>query len=335
MADKGSSEKPKWPLEGHFACAGGGLFVEIDCLGRTFQSQTESHSLTITLPRLDSRAPEAPLARPPWKFVGAGSEQDSAVAVDAKWGTIGSMTERGAKFPDYAEVHQCIVHSEIEATDKWEFLNGAKALACDLDVWWRAFTDWLGALTNQDFVQLGSKQLSVREHGFCAWSGDEAGQRHTSTGSNLFVVPGRPDVLSVEHLQTCMKLARKCDEPPIEWLLIRDARSLSKAHEYRRAVLDAGTAAELALVALLEDHLYPAGDDVRRALFDRYKTLGGLKDLASKLIPQKVPERLTDELIKPRNAAVHKAKDPVSKETAIKAINKAAELVAILHPIGS
>ncbi len=90
-------------------------------------------------------------------------------------------------------------------------------------------------------------------------------------------------------------------------------------------MLDAGTAAELALTALLETHLYPTGDPIQEALFDRYKTLGGLKDLALQLIPDKVPDQLKPELITPRNAAAHRAKEDVPKETAVKAIAKAAE----------
>lgn len=99
-------------------------------------------------------------------------------------------------------------------------------------------------------------------------------------------------------------------------------------------MLDAGSAAELALTALLEIHLYPSGDAIKNAILDRYKTLGGLKDLASRLIPDKVPSHLQDELIEPRNVAVLKAADPISRETAQKAIEKAAELVEFAHPIG-
>lgn len=40
----------KWPVEGYFRCAGGLLHVEINRLGRMFQTRTSSHSLSIVLP---------------------------------------------------------------------------------------------------------------------------------------------------------------------------------------------------------------------------------------------------------------------------------------------
>jgi hypothetical protein len=329
-----TNTRSKWPLEGFFTCAGGGLSVEIDCLGTTFESRTASHPLTVTLPQLDSRAPLAPLARPAWKFRRAGKEKDSITVAHEDWGAIGGMRVNGEQYPHYAEVQQCIIHSEIDAKDEWEFRNGVSAFGKELDAWWRAFTGWLGILLVQDFTQLGVTQLSILEYGFHAWSGDEAGQRHTPSGSALTVVRPIPELVTADILRTCADLARKSHEPPTEWVLIRDARSLAIAGEDRRALLDAGTAAELALTALLETHLFPSGEAIQKALFERYKTLGGLKDLALQLIPQKVPEQLQDDLITPRNDAIHTGEQPVSRATALKAIAKATELVALLHPVG-
>lgn len=246
---------------------------------------------------------------------------------------IGSTRVNREEFPHYAEVQQCIIHSEIEAKDEWEFREGVRSFGVELDSWWRAFTAWLGVLIVQDFTQLGRTQLSILEYGLHVWSGDEEGHLHTSTGSASSVVPLMPELITADRLRTCADLARKCHEPPIEWLFIRDARSLSTAGEYRRAVLDAGTAGELALTALLEDHLFPSGDAIQQALLKRYKTLGGLKDLALQLIPTKVPDQLQGDLIEPRNTAMHKATEPVSRQTATKAVTKAAELVALVHPI--
>ncbi|MGY4648396.1 hypothetical protein [Mycobacterium sp. URHB0021] len=333
VTDRGPAAKPKWPLEGYFGFGSSGLHVKLECLGMTFESRTESHALTITLPHLDSPKSQAPLARPPWKFVRADRPNDAIAIADDEWGTIGSMREKGEEFPAYAIVHRCVIESEIEASDEWEFRNGVSALSREMDSWLIAVTDWLAALTDQNFVQLGSSQLSVSEIGFRAWSGDEAGRRHTSSGSNLINVRREPEAVSAKELHVCMHLARKCHKPPTEWLLIRDARSLAAEGESRRAVLDAGSAAELALTALLETHLYPAGDKIRKALFERYTTLGSLKELALKLIPDKVPGQLQEDVITPRNRAVHQADEPVTRDTAAKAIAKAAEVVATAHPI--
>ncbi len=174
---------------------------------------------------------------------------DSITVAHEDWGTIGSLRVNGEQYPHYAEVQQCIIHSEIDADDEWEFRNGVSAFGKELDDWWRAFTGWLGIRLVQDFTQLGVTQLSVLEYGFDAWSGDEAGQRQTPSGSALTVVRPIPELVTADILRTCADLARKSHEPPTEWLLIRDARSLAIAGQPRRALLDAGTAAELALTA--------------------------------------------------------------------------------------
>ena len=333
MTERWAQAKPKWPLEGYFACGAGGLFVKLDCLGVSFQSRIESHALTITLPRLGSGESLSPLVRPPWKFVRGDTGQDALAVVGESWGRVGGTTEPHEATPSYAVVHQCIVESSIDAGDEWEFRKGVSEFSRKMDRWWLAFTDWLAALTDQNFVRLGSAQLSVSELGFRAWSGDQHGHRHTQTGSYFSEVPREPEPVTVEHLRKCMRLASKGDRPPTEWLLIRDARSLAAEGEYRRAVLDAGSAAELALTALLETHLYPAGDEIRKALFDRYRTLGGLKDLAEQLVRAKLPDQLQDNLITPRNHAVHRPHEPVTRGTATLAIAKAAEVVASAYPI--
>lgn len=239
----------------------------------------------------------------------------------------------GEDCPAYALVDQLVYYTGLAASDQWDFRKSVSRLGLEIDEWWVAFTDWLGVLTVQDFSRLGGVAPSVLTAGFHAWSGDAQGHRHTSGGSAHFTVPPNPGILRVDDVHKCMYLSERSRKPPIEWLLIRDARSLSHRGEYRRAVLDAGAAAELALTVLLETHLYPSGDAILKAMMERYKTLGSLKDLALQLIPNKVPAQLQTELIQPRNIAVHKAADPISRETAQKAIEKAAEVVEFAHPI--
>lgn len=321
-----------WPLEGYFHCAGNSLFVKLDCLGEVFESRTANRPITIMLPQFYSPEPNALLARPPWRYVHKDRPEDALSHADVRWGTIGSAIEPNELFPTYAVVRSCLVYTDIEAGDEWEFRTNVSAFARELDQWWTALTDWLGVISVQDFVGLGRRQRSILEYTVHAWTGDDAGHRHTTCGSAESTVPGEPDKLTKEQLRQCMRLARKCNRPTIEWRLIADARSLSRAGEHRRAVLEAGTAAEMALTSLLETHLYPAGDAIREALLDR-KTLGALKDLALKLIPDKVPQQLKDDLITPRNAAVHKATEVVSQDTAQKAIAKAAEVVQQAYPL--
>ena len=237
----------RWPLEGYFTC-GSGFLVAAECLGTTFQTRTATYELTITLPHVDSPRAGAALARPPWRFNDGGTSP--AASADQEWGIIGATRrcDEGKTIPIYAQVFQCVVASSVEARDKEEFQDAACAVGKELAVWWDSVSDWLGVLTVQDFVRLGKRQESTLAKGFHAWSGDANGVRRAGITSVEHNVGGAGvEVLEREQLQRAMTLAANETQPFDEWLFIRDARSLLRAGEFRRAIIDAGSAAELAV----------------------------------------------------------------------------------------
>lgn len=182
--------------------------------------------MTITLPELDAPDACAPLRRPPWKFNPAGVAP--AASVDEEWGTVESARKRNSDgtWPAYnAAVRQCIVATTVEAGNDEQFREAAKVVADELAVWWASVSDWLGVLTAQDFVGLGTQQRSILSDGFHAWSGDAEGIRRAGYGSAIHVVPGLVEALNPDQLQRAMDLGASGQRPPAEWLLIRDARS--------------------------------------------------------------------------------------------------------------
>lgn len=115
--------------------------------------------------------------------------------------------------------------------------------------------------------------------------------------------------------------------------MLRDARSLLSSNEYRRAVLDAGTAAELALTAMLD--AYPSANsspDVAEAVMDGTKMLGRLRDLVKKLLPGVLPEKFQPRVVDPRNDAAHGAK-AMTKDVAEAATATTTELLGAAHPL--
>ena len=79
-------------------------------------------------------------------------------AVDSDWGIV-VASRKGD--PLYAQVLECIVTSAVEAQDDEQFREAAKALGNELAIWWASVSDWLGVLTMQDFVGLGTTQRSI------------------------------------------------------------------------------------------------------------------------------------------------------------------------------
>jgi HEPN domain-containing protein len=104
----------------------------------------------------------------------------------------------------------------------------------------------------------------------------------------------------------------------------------------RRAILDAGAAAELAMGALIDKHLDDtnAGESVKKALSKRYRALEGNTELLRLLRPGLLPEQITDELIKPRNTAGHGG-DSLTFEQAQKAVEIAREVVEHAYPLAN
>ena len=69
-------------------------------------------------------------------------------------------------------------------------------------------------------------------------------------------------------------------------------------------MLDAGSAAELALTKLIVDQTGDMSARAQSALLDKYKTLGGRSDLFRRLGGQ-LPDEFVSGLVRPRNAATH------------------------------
>ncbi len=318
------TEQGMWPLEGYFECAGSDLFVKLECLGGAYESQTALRPITVLFPHSDNPDFNMPLARPAWKFVHPDRPGDTAPNADPRWGAIGSMTEPDEKFPGYAAVHSCLVYASVQASDEDDFRKKVSGFTRELDAWWTAFTDWLGVMSVQNFVGLGRRPRSILEHGVHAWSGDQQGNRHTACGAVVHVVPAEPETLTRAEIERAMVLARHSTRPPVAWRLIADAGPLLMGRENRRAVLEAGTAAELALHALLEQ-------EIPGIQLDRH-TLGMLRDEADRRIPQLLPGHVRDDLVLPRNDAIHRASEEPDRPTAAQAVVKAAEVVQAAYP---
>jgi hypothetical protein len=124
--------------------------------------------------------------------------------------------------------------------------------------------------------------------------------------------------------------------PPAEWLFIRDARSLLNTGHNRRAVIDAATAAELAMTTLIDQYLATANTDeiVRTALVKRYSALEGRATLLRRLRSGLLSDQLQRDLIEPRNRATHSGHS-LTNEQAQTAVDMAVDIVEEAHPLAS
>lgn len=251
---------------------------------------------------------------------------------DEQWGThyrhsalgLTGVAIKRLAFTIQAEPHQ--VPPAIRS--EW----GPDLLALDIlhhiDPWWENVKTWLEIATNQRLAQVGHEaddpwNPNTRTS---IWSVDEDGTRRKSLiGGTILQGSARVLAVSAEILQDCLALA--ATTPPLAWTLLRDARALHDAGQYRRAVIDAATAAELAATTLIDGLLKGTEPAKRAKLIKGHQTLGGKRVLLETL-GFKLPDTFKTDLVDRRNVAVHEGAD-VSNAQAEAAFREALTVVEI------
>jgi hypothetical protein len=361
----GGGVTKEWPLEGHFVVGGSGLYVSNHCLGRAFTSRTASHELTIGLPQVERPYPIPPEIRrqlgepdipdsklipPAWAYPpqdkGERAEEEHISPV---WGAVLDDGRARTVYPestrDSAVVYRCRFYTTLTASNGEEFEAAADVFLSELDEWWTRFTSWVEILTWQDFVGLGGHPGGmIRSYPLFTWTSDASGQR-ANRQWRVYAPPNQGSPMSklqLSDFEACIAATGNQDPPP-EWLFIRDARSLLRAGQPRRAILDAGTAAELAMAALIDKHLDDTNADegVRKGIVKGYRNLGAKRSLLALLRPGLLSDRVQPDLIDKRDTAIHgRSKaghgwDEVTSEQAQTALEIATDIVELAHPLAS
>ena len=331
----------EWPVEGHVIVPGSGLVVRRDCLGRSFRSRvrhsTGSYDLTIGLPRLGR---DEEIIAPMWDFGPSDESELAAERSTIRWGELTSLL-------DHARVFRCGYYTTLPASDDgelgetvWDVFN------FEFEFWWEAFTSWAAILASQDLV--GPPEWDWSGPDLEGWLIDAHGRRAgfiTGTILNVMKKADSPThrVLELQDLEACVTAAGNQGLPPVEWLLIRDARSQANfgdefhgRENLRRAVIDAATAAELAMTSLIDKYLDDASvlEPLRKALARSSNNLGGKKEVLNLLRPGLLHKRLQEDLINKRNGASHHGKH-YSSEEAEAAIDIATAIVESAYPLAS
>jgi len=341
MADddpKGERVAEEWPVEGHVIVPGSGLEVRRDCLGRSFRSRvrhsTGSYDLTIGLPQL-GRSEE--LIAPMWDFGPSYESELAAERSTIRWGEVTSLL-------DHAYVFRCGYYATLPASDDRELGETAwDKFNFEFEFWWEAFTSWAAILASQDLV--GPPEWDWSGPDREGWLIDAHGQRAGFITGKILTKADSPNhrVLELQDLEACVTAAGNQGLPPAPWLLIRDARSQANAGDdfhgrenLRRAVIDAATAAELAMTTLIDKYLDDASvlEPLRKALARSSNNLGGKKAVLNLLRPDLLHERLQENLINKRNKASHEGKH-YSWEEAEAAVDIATAVVESAYPLAS
>lgn len=198
-----------------------------------------------------------------------------------------------------------------------------------LDAWWQSVTDWIECAGSQiSDIAARDIQSSVQDR-----------IAVFEAAGNTLLVPRRDVVVTIglargdaawgeplveSDFKAAILAAERGDRVAIEYLFLRDARASYRNKEYRKAVLEAGLAAEVVLAEIVEAEVGAAFKNGRKPLCKF--TLGELRQVAQDR-NLAIPAKMTRDWVEQRNRAAHEP-DAVEPHAAKDFLGVVTELVA-------
>jgi hypothetical protein len=255
--------------------------------------------------------PETKLA-----LVNLGRDDDAEdLSEPLVWGSPFEFNDIEKRFSVYIErVGLSFVASRKRSADKL-----ANDLAEGIDSWFETVATWVRVVSDQDvnLELLGSVSWPARGLKIQTTSGKEVGASHKIKPRIKIRFPSGQQALDIHQWQYVLARAGDHDKPPIEYLFAVDARTASRLHQSRRAVVDAATSVELSLNRVFDDSLRALPNPIRGVIRSERRTLGAILNVLAKA--DKLPAGLTqreimNNVIEIRNKAMHTGYTPTGDE---------------------
>lgn len=328
-------------IEGYFRCPTA-FAVLTSALDRGYVGTVGGHRVEVSLPSANGVDMfNTDLQAPTWYYQGHDNSLSERPELAPFWGRIAIAGPTPQSPPKAVTVNRFRVVM-VTTGDDDHMREVGRQVAEALTAWWGTVGAWIEVLFGQDFSRLGSRRAGVFMHEATMWAELFSLHGHPLPGGAIlpvgsgamdFVIPNFAPMNSAQF-ERCIAIAERLGMPRTEWLLIRDANSLCAGRDYRRAVLDAGLAAELTLTQLISDHLRARGhtaSDVERVL-SQNRMLGKRCQYWVNECTGTLPHGFSARLISRRNDATHAGHVPQEAD-AREAIDAARELVEQAFPI--
>lgn len=305
--------------------------VEFVTLGTDFVTEVGGTKITIRFPRSEMTRQWPHLVSP--AFVNVFRDDGfSNVLENVDWG-VESGTSGDDPASKTAWVSAVGLVAEVESGHEQD---EADRLVDSMEERWPQICDWIEVMTRQIHSAPGKALILGPHHPIWVVEEGEVKRLYRQSPVSITVRrhagPDAPVALSGAQFESALEHSM-VGPPPDEWLLIRDARLARDGGSHRLAVIDAGTAAELALTKLLKDRLAHVPPLEVEALLAGHRMLHASAALLKKL-GGTLPTDTQKGLVDPRNAAVHKAVTP-SAEESYQALMIAVEIVDASNPLAS
>lgn len=322
-----------------------GFGVHTDHLDSEYQVGLAGLQLTLRLPGLaEHRGGDKALDRPSNSLLPSGAWVDEVEPLGMPLHDWGLLTYwNRAELWGYARVDQVtwsLPTSDLGKITDQDLPAVVSHVVQALEPWWELVDAWLNVLTGQSLsrdrrptVVMG-KYASYWTPELSAKAGltTSIGTRTRVSLGDSRIIPALP--ATPQYLHTAFTRAAAGEQPDPAWLLAADAGGSIEAGDWRRAVLDAGTAVEIALNNAIDQLIREQPAGVREAVMAGAKSLEGrLRTLKTLGAPALVPAGEMDrKLIKPRNRAAHSAGSDLNRLHATDALDVALTVLEAVMP---
>ncbi len=240
---------------------------------------------------------------------------DFAIRVESddnrvSWGRYFSYNKNDLAGTALATVGAAVLAIPAKQVDReWSLEEVAKACISDFPGWCRSLTDWIEVLTGNDLNTAHSvdETLDPSRWTSAAWIKSTPGSadyEYVNPAINIYDHDENP--MYSTHWSAAIRAANAGRQLPDIWALLRDARSAQRRRQYRRAILDAATAAELIVDQELRNRLLKANSIpfVDKLLKNTWQVSRRMDLMAAQgmWLPTGIRKDLTDL----RNQVIHK-----------------------------
>ncbi|MGF0320943.1 hypothetical protein [Nocardia fluminea] len=302
------------------------LVLAADCLGQTYQTVIGQQALEVSVPTVaDSTNPGEieKLVAPPRYY--------DFVPLTGDWGFVDEgHIEHG---PKSALVKMFHYRYTFAGSDE-ALVATCKKIDDALYGWWTRVAMWLDTYTELDLLGKRNSRPIVmgKRHSVYTQHSDGSVWRPSWNTSRVMQVGKSLEVPDSTTLGLCLSLAGRNVSPPAEWQYLREAQSWLSAGQTRRAVIDACTAAEIALEDQVRQLLHDSPKVVIEQLLTRCSGIAEKARLVADLGGENASSRrIADQLAGVRNSAAHAGDEPEPGK-AHQAVALAVEIVDRVRP---
>lgn len=296
---------------------GYGIVVEKELLGQMFAVSLPTSKAIIILPEALDRFTGVECVLTLKQLTSAGFKVTESMqgqfeslncGIGSSYGHSISLEELKS-----AELRKFVYILEKEWTSDESVSN--ETLREEWDNYWALCKDWLEALTEQDTYSGSTPSSKGRQYGVWIEIGDGAEAQHhaiADCGGSSPLIASRP--ISRKILECSLDRALEVAQIPLEYRLLRDARRSINLGDFRKSVIDCGSAIEVVLSRELI-RLYGAAKKPQKTVdhLAKHGTLGVIIDAWNLEGTTKFP-KLNASVADLRNDIIHRGAKCTAEE---------------------